>query len=57
MDLFGILDVVSEPINTEGGGNVPTWVYAIIIAGSALLLVGVALLIYFLSRRKKYENL
>ena len=53
MDLFRILDVVSEPINTEGGGNVPTWVYAIIIAGTALLLVGVALLIYFLSRRKK----
>ena len=53
MDLFRILDVVSEPINTEGGGNVPSWVYAIIIAGSALLLVGVALLIYFLSRRKK----
>lgn len=57
MDLFRILDVVSEPIsepiNTEGGGNVPTWVYAIIIVGSALLLVLVALLICFLSRRKK----
>ena len=53
MDLFRILDVVSEPINTEGGGNVPTWVYAIIIVGSASLLVGVALLIYFLRRRKK----
>ena len=54
MDLFRILDIVSEPpINTEGGGNVPPWVYAIIIAGSALLLVGVGLLIYILSRRKK----
>ena len=53
MDLFRILDIVSEPINTEAGGNVPSWVYALIIAGSALLLVGVALLIYFLSRRKK----
>ena len=53
MDLFRILDVVSEPINTEGGGNVPSWVYALIITGSALLLVGVALLIYFVSRRKK----
>lgn len=53
MDLFRILDVASEPIKTEGEGNVSTWGYAIIIAGSALLLVGVALLIYFLSRRKK----
>ena len=53
MDLFRILDVVSEPINIEGAGNVPSWIYALIIAGSALLLVGAALLIYFLSRRKK----
>lgn len=53
MDLFRILDVAYEPIKTEGGGNVSTWGYAIIIAGSALLLVGVALLIYFLSGRMK----
>ena len=53
MSFIRILDVIVEPISSSDQGSVPPWVYALIIVGSALLLVGVAIGIFFIDRRKK----
>ena len=55
MNLIKFLDVVSGPIRLPGTDktDIPLWVYLLIILGSAALLIGISLLIHFLTHKKK----
>ena len=51
--MLKIFDVAYEPSFGRGASNLPPWLIALIIVGSVILIVGIAILFYFLGKIKK----